>query len=103
MDESKNPRRVEAGRRNHQLKGPLTDDGRQRLREAALRNRPWLRSTGPKTQIGKLRSSRNGLQNRMVLPPTLSPIGVALLSILPALASERSQQILAIGGRQQVP
>jgi hypothetical protein len=31
-----------------------------RLRKAALRNKPWLHSTGPKTPEGKARSSQNG-------------------------------------------
>jgi hypothetical protein len=38
----------------------LTPAGRQRLREAALVNRPWLRSTGPKSVEGKLRVALNG-------------------------------------------
>ena len=38
----------------------LTPEGLQRLREAALRNKPWLHSTGPRTPEGKARSSQNG-------------------------------------------
>lgn len=37
----------------------LTPDGLQRLRAAALRNRPWLKSTGPRTPEGKRICSRN--------------------------------------------
>lgn len=54
------PRRVAAGRANRAKRGPLTAWGRQRLREAALRNRPWLFSTGPKTAEGKSRAAANG-------------------------------------------
>jgi len=55
-----NPRRVAAGRRNRALRGPLTPGGRQRLREAALRGRPWRFATGPRTAAGKARVARNG-------------------------------------------
>ena len=55
-----NPRRVAAGRLNRKKRGPLTEQGRQRLREAALRDRPWERGTGPRTPEGKARSALNG-------------------------------------------
>ena len=55
-----NPKRVAAGLRNRRLRGQLTDAGRFRLREAALRNRPWQFSTGPKTAEGRQQSARNG-------------------------------------------
>jgi hypothetical protein len=38
----------------------FTAEGRQRLRELALVNRPWLHSTGPKTAAGKARVAQNG-------------------------------------------
>ena len=38
----------------------ITPEGRQRLRETALRNRPREHSTGPKTAKGKLLASQNG-------------------------------------------
>ena len=56
----RNPRRVTAGRRNRLLRGPLTAEGRERLRVAAIKNRPWLHSTGPRTDEGKTRSANNG-------------------------------------------
>ena len=55
-----NPRRVAAGRRNRKKRGPLTPAGREKLRLAALKNRPWLHATGPKTPEGKARSAANG-------------------------------------------
>src|SRR4051812_15680249 len=55
-----NPRRVAAGKANHQKRGPLTEFGREQLRSAALRNRPWEHSSGPKTPAGKAQSVRNG-------------------------------------------
>lgn len=56
----KNPKRAQAGSRNRALRGPLTDEGRQRLREAALQNRPWEHATGPRSVDGKKRSAANG-------------------------------------------
>ena len=55
-----NPRRVAAGRRNRLKWKGLTDAGHERLRQAALRIKPWTRSTGPKTPEGKARTARNG-------------------------------------------
>ena len=39
----------------------LTPAGRERLRRAAARNRPWRFSTGPRTPEGKARSRANAL------------------------------------------
>ena len=48
-----NPRRVAAGRRNRALRPPLSADARQRLRDSALRNKPWKKSRGPTSDQGK--------------------------------------------------
>lgn len=52
-------RRIAANRRNWSKRRGLTESGRQRLREAAFRNQPWRRNTGPKTQAGKVRARMN--------------------------------------------
>ncbi len=56
----KSQARVDAGRRNRQLRGPLSPEGRERLRQAALANRPWEKSTGPTTPAGKAVVADNG-------------------------------------------
>jgi hypothetical protein len=56
----KSPRRVEAGRKNRQLRGSLSPAALQRLREAALRDRPWVHATGPRTEEGKRAATANG-------------------------------------------
>jgi hypothetical protein len=38
----------------------LTEAGRERLRQAALRNRPWEHSTGPRSPVGRAQSIVNG-------------------------------------------
>ena len=57
---SPNPRRVEAGRRNRKKWKGFTPEGLERLRQAALTNRPWEHSTGPRTPEGKARVAANG-------------------------------------------
>jgi hypothetical protein len=38
----------------------ITEAGRQRLRDAARANKPWLHSTGPRTAAGKAQAALNG-------------------------------------------
>lgn len=64
---SPNPKRVAAGRRNWAKRNGLTPDGRERLRRAALANRPWSRSTGPRTAEGKAKAAANGKKRRLGL------------------------------------
>ena len=53
-------RQIEANRRNRKKWRGFTPEGRRRLREAALRNRPWEHSTGPRTKKGKAKAAENG-------------------------------------------
>jgi hypothetical protein len=55
-----NPRRQAAGRENRKKRGPLTEAGREQLRAAALRLKPWTQATGPRTEAGKKKSAANG-------------------------------------------
>jgi hypothetical protein len=55
--------KIAANRRNRAKRGTITAAGRARLREAALRNRPWERATGPTSDAGKARSSLNALRH----------------------------------------
>lgn len=56
-------RQILANRRNRMLWRGITAVGRLRLSQAALQNRPWEHSTGPKTQAGKNRSKMNALRH----------------------------------------
>ena len=62
MTRQPNPNRVAAGRLNRQKRGPLSTAAIERLRLAALANRPWEASTGPRTAEGKARSAANHRQ-----------------------------------------
>jgi hypothetical protein len=55
-----NPRRVAAGKVNGPKRGPLSEASIQRLRAAALRNKPWLHSSGPKTPEWRRQAALNG-------------------------------------------
>jgi hypothetical protein len=57
---SRNPRRVLAGRVNRKKRGEITPQGRETLRQTALRNKPWRFSTGPNTIGGKAIAAANG-------------------------------------------
>jgi len=57
-----NPRRVAAGKLNRAKRGGLTAAGAERLRRAALAQRPWEHATGPRSPEGKARSAANGLR-----------------------------------------
>ena len=55
-----NPKRVAAGRLNRAKRKGLTPEGRERVRQAALKNQPWRFSTGPRTPEGKAKVAQNG-------------------------------------------
>jgi hypothetical protein len=55
-----NPKRVLAGRINRMKRGPLPLESIYRMRDAINRNKPWKRSTGPRTPAGKAIVARNG-------------------------------------------
>lgn len=71
MRDTPSPRQL-AGRINQRNRGPLTDAGREALRQAALSNRPWEYATGPRTPDGRNRSRCNALKHgeraRTLLP-----------------------------------
>jgi hypothetical protein len=55
-----NPKRIAAGKKNWLKRKGFTAQGLERLREAALRNKPWRKSSGPRTAEGKAKSAANG-------------------------------------------
>ena len=56
----KNPARVAAGKK----RPPWSDEDRLRLRQQCLDRKPWLKSTGPRTDEGKYRAKANGYRRR---------------------------------------
>ena len=75
------------------MRGPLSPDSRERLRRAAVANRPWLHSTGPKTAAGKARVALNG-KRRLGGEPSARELRrqlVALGSLVAEMAALRSR------------
>jgi hypothetical protein len=68
------PRQL-AGRINQRKRRPLTDAGREALRQAVRHNHPWEHATGPRTDSGRARSRRNALKHgeraRTLLPEVI--------------------------------
>jgi hypothetical protein len=58
------PQRSRIARENRAKWPGHTDAGLQRLREAALRYKPWLYSTGPRTELGKQICANNGRRSK---------------------------------------
>jgi len=56
----KNPHRADARRINGAKRRPWNDEDRQRLRRQCLERKPWVKSTGPRTDEGKYRAKANG-------------------------------------------
>jgi len=42
------------------LRKGLTDTGRQRLRDSAMLHKPWRFATGPRSEVGRAQSRKNG-------------------------------------------
>jgi hypothetical protein len=61
---TKNPRRVAAGRLNQKKSKGLTPAGLEKRRQVTLAVKPWLRSTGPKTPEGKAKAAKNGMRRQ---------------------------------------
>lgn len=91
-----NPKRVAAGAHNRARRGPLTEQGRQRLREAILRTRPWEHSTGPRTAEGRARASANG-KKRQLGPRSIREIRADLADLRELLRSMRESRSMAAG------
>jgi hypothetical protein len=93
-DHVKNPKRVAAGKRNRALRRGLTEAGRQRLRESALRHEPWRFATGPKTPEGKARSAANG-KKRQLGPRSVRQVRAELADLRGLLAEMRAAREVA--------
>jgi hypothetical protein len=85
-----NPKRIAAGREN-QKKWRLTPKGRERLRQAALKNKPWHLSTGPRTPEGKAQMGVNG-KKRQLGPHSVREIRVDLAILRTLMRDMRSNR-----------
>jgi hypothetical protein len=81
---------------NHQKRKGLTPEGRERLRQAALANRPWQFSTGPRTPEGKARVARNG-KRRQLGPLSVREIRADLAELRTLVAQMQQARATAAG------
>ena len=54
-------KQIHANRRNLAKRRGLTPEGRERLRQSAINNKPWQQATGPRTEAGRPRTRMNAL------------------------------------------
>ena len=74
--QSKNPLKVAAGKRRR----PWSAEDRQRLREQCRQRKPWLRSTGPRSYLGKRKSAANG-RRRLANPDSIRQLRASLSDV----------------------
>jgi hypothetical protein len=86
-----NPKRAEAAKLNRMKRRGLTPEGRERLRQAALENRPWRFSTGPRTPEGKARVALNG-KARQKGPVSVRQLRAQLADLRGLLADMRANR-----------
>jgi hypothetical protein len=89
-----NPKRVAAGKRNRALRKALTPAGLQRLREHALKHKPWRFSTGPTTAAGKARMAANG-KKRQIGPRSVREIRADLADLRDLMDQMRASAQMA--------
>jgi hypothetical protein len=87
---------VAAGRQNRTKRKGLTSAGRERLRQAALRSRPWEFATGPRTPAGKARSAQNG-RARQRGPVSVRRLRAGLADVRALLGELRAGRRAAAG------
>jgi hypothetical protein len=88
------PKRVVAGRLNRAKRKGLTPEGRERLRQAAMKNQPWRFSTGPRTPAGKAKVAVNG-KRRQLGPLSVREIRADLAGLCALVKSLRESRNLA--------
>jgi hypothetical protein len=93
-----NPRCLAARRANWSKRRGFTAEGLQRLRESALKHRPWESSTGPRTIEGKIKVANNG-RKRQVGPVSIRQLK-AELAVVQAEVRELAAMRLALFGGQ---
>jgi hypothetical protein len=91
-----NPRKLAACRLNLAKRKGLTPEGRERLREAALKNQPWRFSTGPRTAAGKAKMALNG-KRRQLGPRSVREVRADLAGLRAMLKDMQTTRVALTG------
>ena len=89
------PRRSEIARRNRAKRKGLTPEGRERLRQSALKHKPWRFSTGPRTPEGKAQMAINA-KRRQKGPRSVREVRADLADVRALLREMRASRGLAV-------
>jgi hypothetical protein len=95
-------RQIDANRRNWAKRRGLTPEGRERLRAAALRFRPWEHSTGPQTEAGRRRSRENAVYFGD-FSKTIEPFAAANAAIRAEGTFGSAASVMTLLARQGLP
>ena len=90
-NEPVNLRRSAAGKLNRAKWKGVTPAGREKLRQNALKHKPWQFSTGPRTPEGKAKAAQNG-KNRQKGEKSVRELRAELgetTALLAAMAASR--------------
>ncbi len=90
------------------MAGAWSEERRERARQLAKTNKPWLQSTGPRTLEGKRRAARNRYRGalrpaRRELRRELKLLMGAVLSLTPGVVSERAELELQSTNASRLP
>ena len=96
-NDSPNPKRVAAGRRNQLKRKGLSPAGREKLRQTALKHQPWRFSTGPRTPEGKAKVALNGRRRQVGAPKCVREFRAELSELATLLAGMASNRQMAVG------
>jgi hypothetical protein len=91
-----NPGSVAAALCNRATRKGLTPEGRERLRQAALKNRPWRFSTGPRTPEGKAQMVLNG-KKRQLGPRSVREVRADLAGLRAMLKDMQTTRVALTG------
>jgi hypothetical protein len=92
------PRRSAIAKQNRAKRKGLTAEGRERLRQSALKHQPWRFSTGPRTPEGKAKMAANAKRLQKG-PRSVLEIRTDLADIRNLLREMREVRGLVVCGR----
>ena len=90
------PRHIAAARENWKKWKGFTPEGLEKLRQAALKNKPWEHSTGPRTAAGKAKVALNG-KKRQIGPRSVREVQADMQELLDLVREMKENRDLVDG------